>query len=71
MSDMTKQDKTGRPTRREFFRTAGLGVGAAVAGTAGASTLGGKKAQAGERSDEASRGYRLTEHVKRYYDLAK
>ncbi|HJS30649.1 MAG TPA: formate dehydrogenase [Alphaproteobacteria bacterium] len=68
---MTKQDKTGKPTRREFFRTAGAGVGAAVVGVAGAAGLGGEKAKAGQRKDDTSRGYRLTDHVKRYYDLAK
>ena len=68
---MTKQDKTGKPSRREFFRTAGLGVGAAVAGAAGAAGLGSEKAKASEGKDDTARGYRLTDHVKRYYDLAK
>ena len=68
---MTKQDKSGKPTRREFFRTAGAGVGAAVVGAAGAAGLGSGKAKAGQSNDKPSRGYRLTDHVKRYYDLAK
>ena len=71
MSDMTKQDKSGKPTRREFFRTAGAGVGAAVVGAAGAAGLGSEKAKAGQGNDNPPRGYRLTDHVKRYYDLAK
>lgn len=52
--------------RRAFFRTAGLGVGALGAA---AVTLATGEAEAA--TDERPQGYRETDHVKRYYQLAK
>jgi|TARA_B110000196_G_C20978355_1_gene582117 hypothetical protein len=54
--------------RREFLKAAG--TTGAVAGVA-AVTLSGKSAKAGipKASDQA--GYKETEHVKTYYDLAR
>jgi len=52
--------------RREFFRKAGLGVGALGAA---AVTLAAGEAEAAPAEQGA--GYRETDHVKRYYALAK
>lgn len=55
-------------TRRDFFKTAGLGgAAAAVAATGLASAA---PAGAAEAKPE-TQGYRETAHVKRYYELAK
>ncbi len=68
---MTKHDKPTKQTRRDFFRTAGLGVGAAVASVAGGTGAAPSTTTVGATKDNQTPGYRLTEHVKRYYDLAK
>ena len=61
-------DKTPKsPTRREFFKTAGLGSAAAAVAAAGVAPA---PAEAAETRPE-SQGYRETAHVKRYYELAK
>ena len=56
--------------RRDFFRKASLGVGAAGAAVAGLSA---SKTKAAEPAKGASTGagYRETAHVKKYYELAK
>lgn len=56
--------------RRDFFKMAGLGAGAAGVAAVVVKTTG---AAAGERlADRPSKsGYRETEHVKKYYDLAR
>ncbi len=56
--------------RRDFFRKASLGVGAAGAAAAGLSA---SKTKAAEPAKGASTGagYRETAHVKKYYELAK
>lgn len=64
---MTDTSKPQSPTRREFFKTAGLGAAAGVA-----TSLVGEPApaQAAQAAPEGQ-GYRETDHVKRYYALAK
>ncbi len=56
--------------RRDFFRKASLGVGAAGAAVAGLSA---SKAKAAEpaKSSSTGAGYRETDHVKKYYELAR
>lgn len=62
-------DKTAKsPTRREFFKTAGLGSAAAAVAAAGIAPA--APAEAAEVKPD-SQGYRETAHVKRYYELAK
>lgn len=61
-------DKTPTPsTRRDFFKTAGLGGAAAAVAATG---LAPAPAEAAEAKPE-TQGYRETAHVKRYYELAK
>ncbi len=57
----------GAVKRRDFLKQAGL-----VAGTAGAAAVmaGSKKAEAAE-ADQAKSGYRETDHIRTYYELAK
>ena len=66
---MSKRDKKGIP-RREFLKTAGLAAGAA--GTAAAALTAGpsKAAESGGKA-RTSAGYRETEHVRKYYELAR
>lgn len=64
---MTDSKTPKSPTRREFFKTAGLG---AAAGVATGLISEPAPAQAAEAVPQ-SQGYRETEHVKRYYALAK
>ena len=52
--------------RRDFFRKAGLGVGAAAVGLS-AKDSAAQPAKTGPKSA----GYRETEHVKKYYELAR
>ena len=54
--------------RRDFFKKAGLGVGAA--GVAAVS-LSAKQGKADETVAKGGAGYRETAHVKKYYQLAK
>ena len=53
--------------RRGFFKMVGLGA------VAGAATLANapREAEAGATADAGASGYRETELVKKYYDLAK
>lgn len=64
---MTDNKTPKSPTRREFFKTAGLGAAAGVAAGLGAEPA---PAQAADAPAQ-SQGYRETEHVKRYYELSK
>ncbi len=61
MSDMTSAD------RRSFLKLATFGLAAGVAVEA----AGDGEANASERGDEKRAGYRETDHVRRYYDLAR
>lgn len=62
-TESTKQ----RVARRDLLKVAGLG------GVAGAAALATKvgKAEAASAEDVKGSGYRETEHVRTYYDLAK
>ena len=65
----TKKQKT--PVgRRDFFRKAGLGVGAVGAASIGFAA---DKTSAAEPSSTSTQGggYRETEHVKKYYELSR
>ncbi len=64
---MSRERKGKAPTRREFFKLAGLG-----AGTVAAATVVSKSARAAEaEASDRGAGYQETEHVKQYYELAK
>ena len=67
---MSKEKSLKSPSRRAFFRKAGAGVGAAGVVAVGLSD---KSARAGVKSDKDVKksAYRETEHVKRYYELAR
>lgn len=56
--------------RRDFFRKAGLGAGAVGAAAVALSSGEGQAAEPVEKSAN-SVGYRETEHVKKFYELAK
>ena len=63
----TKKDKVSKSDRRDFLKLARVG---AVAG--GAAVLGGpKKADAAAAEAPSGRGYRETEHVKKFYRSAR
>ena len=61
--------KSGLSSRRDFIKTAGLGVGVAAV------TSGVLSARTAEASSlvltEKGSGYRETEHVRKYYESAK
>ena len=56
--------------RRDFFKKAGLGVGAAGVAAVGLSAKQGK-AEETAAVKPGSAGYRETAHVKKYYQLAR
>lgn len=64
----TKQRKTTRTGRREFFRTALVTATAGVAtiATAGRATAAPKTAPV----PEPAQGYHVTDHIREYYRLA-
>ncbi|MEJ1995596.1 MAG: formate dehydrogenase [Limibacillus sp.] len=63
------KEKATEMGRRDFFRKATLGAG--VAGVAAAGLA--KGAAAGEpvKQQASGSGYRETDHVKKYYELAR
>ena len=61
--------KSGSPSRRDFIKTAGLGVGVAAV-TSGVLSASATEASTLTSSDNIS-GYHETEHVKKYYESAK
>ena len=61
-----KEKEVSSRARREFFRKAGLGIGAL--GAAAVTLGGGEEAEA---AADQPRGYQESEHVKRYYELAR
>ena len=56
--------------RRDFFRKASLGAGVAGAAAVGLSASPGTAAVP-DTSAPKSAGYRETEHIKKFYELAK
>jgi len=64
-----KKEKKGIP-RREFLKAAGITAGAVGAATAVASS-GTARAAVASEAGSASTGYRETEHVRKYYELAR
>ena len=67
MKTMQKQETAKTPSRRDFFKTASLGAGAAAIGAVGL----GAAPKAATAVASTGAGYRESEHVKRYYELAK
>jgi hypothetical protein len=68
---MKKQNKEAVSVgRRDFFRKAGFGVGAAGVAAAGLAA-GSAGATEPQREPGKSAGYRETEHVKKFYELAR
>lgn len=65
-----KDKKLKASRRRDFLKLAGLGAGAAGAAAVG---LAGPKSEAaaGPADARAAAGYRESEHVKKYYALAR
>lgn len=62
------EKKLQSPKRREFLKTAAFGAGAAAAATGLTATA--ASADTPEDGQKAA-GYRETEHVRRYYELAR
>jgi len=69
MDKKMDKNKSKSPSRREFLKTASLGVGVAAV-TSGVLSAGEAMA-APSLKDEKTSGYRETEHVKKYYESAK
>jgi hypothetical protein len=67
---MSKKKEEASVGRRDFFRKAGLGVGAAGAAAVGLSAKQGKAAEPA-KSVPGAAGYRETAHVKKYYELSR
>ena len=66
---MNTKKRDASAARREFLKAASLGVGAAaVAGTV--LKVEGAKAKTGPKGHEGA-GYQETDHVKKYYELAR
>ncbi len=65
---MSRKKEARVPTRREFFKLAGLGAGAAAA--AGLASTAATAAEEVKRDDRGS-AYRETDHVKTYYESAR
>ena len=66
---MKRTDLPKSLARRQFLK--GAGTAGAVAGVAAAASLGGRKAQAATPVADDKSGYRETEHVSTYYELAR
>ncbi len=62
--------KATKMDRRNFIRNAGLGVGAAGAAAVGLSVGKATAASPGPASSKGA-GYQETEHVKKFYELAR
>ena len=67
---MTKKAEAPAYGRRDFFRKAGLGAGAAGVAAVGLAAKDGKAAVATE-GQERGVGYQETAHVKKFYELAR
>ncbi len=66
---MTETKKTAL-ARRDFFKVAGLGAGAAGAAAVVLRTTG-AVAEQRPKGRSSNGGYRETAHVKKFYDLAR
>lgn len=67
-SKSDRKDTTNAIDRRGFLRTVGVGAGAAGV----AAVVGGSAAPTtAKAAAPASSGYRETEHVRRFYELAR
>jgi hypothetical protein len=64
---MTDRKEKQTQSRRDFFKKAGLGAGAAAA----LAVAGGQEAKADGVRPDGTLGYRETDHVKRVYELAR
>jgi hypothetical protein len=64
---MSKKEETSIG-RRDFFRKAGLGAGAVGVAAVGLSVA---EAEAAPAKPSKGAGYQETEHVKKYYELAR
>ena len=63
-----REKKEVKPSsRREFFKKVGLGAGAVAVATTATSA----KAETDSARGSRKTGYRETDHVKKYYSLAK
>jgi len=65
---MKRTDQPKSLARRKFLK--GAGITGAAAGVA-AATLSGTEAKAAAPASGQSSGYRATEHVMKYYELAR
>ncbi len=65
---MDKKEKQ-LPSRRDFLKTAGMGAG--VAAVAGAVLSPAEAMAKPNLQDNKSTGYRETEHIRKYYELAR
>ena len=61
--------KNGSPSRRDFIKTAGLGVGVAAVAS-GVLSSGGVDAASSVPTDKITE-YRETDHIKKYYESAQ
>ncbi len=69
---MSKNEDLKSPDRRNFFKKAGFGVGAAGAVAIGLSSAPAKAAVKSDgRSQRKKSAYRETDHVRKYYELAR
>lgn len=64
-----KQAEVKSQTRRDFFRKAGLGAGAL--GAAAVTLAAGRGEAAEPVKSPTAAGYSETDHVKKYYELAR
>ena len=67
---MSEKKEAGTMGRRDFFRKAGLGAGAAGAVAVTLSRTPAKAATGGGKAPDG-KGYQETDHVKKYYELAR
>jgi hypothetical protein len=67
---MSKKQERKSMGRRDFFRKAGLGAGVAGAAVVGLSAAKGRAVEPSTPRSSGA-GYRETEHVKKFYQLAR
>ena len=63
------KDKIKAPSRRDFIKSAGMGVG--IAAVASGVLSSGKVNASTNSKNEKTIGYHETVHIKKYYDSAK